>query len=138
MTPIEETRADYATTGVTTGPHLMAHLRARLKERGVLSAAELARARNGSTVQVAGVVIVRQRPGTAKGFFFITIEDETGIANAIVTPDLFHRHRPLLHRASILLVEGVMQKQDGVVSIRGQRFAELHVDASLPKSHDFH
>ena len=138
MTPIEETRADYATTGVTTGPHLMAHIRPRLKARGVLSAAELAQAQNGATVQVAGVVIVRQRPGTAKGFFFITLEDETGVANAIVTPDLFHRHRPLLRRASLLLVEGVMRKHDGVVSIRGRRFAELRLDAPLPKSHDFH
>jgi len=138
MTPPEETRADYATTGVTTGPHLMAHLRARLKARGVLSAAELMEAKNGSTVQVAGVVIVRQRPGTAKGFFFITLEDETGVANAIVTPDLFHRHRPLLHRAPLLLVEGVLQKQDGVVGIRGRRFAGINLDAPLPKSHDFH
>jgi len=138
MTPSEETRADYATTGVTTGPHLMAHLRARLKARGVLSAAELTQAQNGSTVQVAGVVIVRQRPGTAKGFFFITLEDETGVANAIVTPDLFHRHRPLLHRAPLLLVEGVLQKLDGVVSIRSRRFAELDLDTPLPKSHDFH
>ena len=138
MTPSEETRADYATTGVTTGPHLMAHLRTRLKARGVLSAAHLAEAQNGATVQVAGVVIVRQRPATAKGFFFITLEDETGVANAIVTPDLFHRHRPLLHRASLLLVEGVLQKHDGVASIRGRRFAQLHLDTPLPKSHDFH
>jgi len=138
MTPSEETRADYATTGVTTGPHLMAHIRPRLKARGVLSAAELSEAQNGATVQVAGVVIVRQRPGTAKGFFFLTLEDETGVANAIVTPDLFHRHRATLHRASLLLVEGVLQKVDGVVSIRSRRFAELRVGAELPKSHDFH
>ena len=116
----------------------MAHIRPRLKARGVLSAAELMEARNGATVQVAGVVIVRQRPGTAKGFFFITLEDETGVANAIVTPDLFHRHRPLLRRAPLLLVEGVLQKLDGVVSIRGRRFAELRLDTPLPKSHDFH
>ncbi|HTY54164.1 MAG TPA: OB-fold nucleic acid binding domain-containing protein, partial [Candidatus Binataceae bacterium] len=138
MTPTEETRADYRSTGVTTGPHLMAHMRARLKARGVLSAAELMDASNGSMVRVAGMVIVRQRPGTAKGFFFLTLEDETGIANAIVTPDLFQRHRAMLHRAQILLVEGVLQKLDGVASIRSRRFAELRVDAELPKSHDFH
>jgi error-prone DNA polymerase len=138
MTPTEETRADYRATGVTTGPHLMAHIRPRLNARGVLCAAELMDAENGATVSVAGMVIVRQRPGTAKGFFFITLEDETGVANAIVTPDLFQRHRALLHRATLLLVEGVLQKLDGVVSIRSRSFAELRVDAELPKSHDFH
>ena len=139
MTPIEETAADYASTGVTTGPHLMAHLRSRLKARGVLSAAELAGAAHGSTVRVAGVVIVRQRPGTAKGFLFLTLEDETGIASAIVIPDVFQRHRALLHRAKILMVEGVLQKVDGVINVRGQRFAELRLNAAtIPRSHDFH
>jgi error-prone DNA polymerase len=138
MTPVEETHADYRTTGVTTGPHLIAHMRAQLKAHGVLSAAELTEAKNGATVQVAGMVIVRQRPGTAKGFFFLTLEDETGVANAIVTPDLFQRHRALLHRAPLLMVEGVMQKLDGVISIRSRRFAELRAGAELPKSHDFH
>ena len=139
MTPIEETAADYASTGVTTGPHLMAHLRSRLTARGVLSAAELAGAAHGSTVRVAGVVIVRQRPGTAKGFLFLTLEDETGIASAIVIPDIFQRHRALLHRVKILMVEGVLQKVDGVINVRGQRFAELRLDATtIPRSHDFH
>ncbi len=138
MTPIEETVADYASTGVTTGPHLMAHLRTRLKARGVLSAAELAGAAHGSTVRVAGVVIVRQRPGTAKGFFFATLEDETGIANAVVVPDIFQRHRALLHRVQILIVEGVLQKVDGVINVRAQRFAELRLNAAIPRSHDFH
>ena len=138
MTPIEETVADYASTGVTTGPHLMAHLRSGLKARGVLSAAELIGAAHGSIVRVAGVVIVRQRPGTAKGFFFATLEDETGIANAIVIPDVFQRHRALLHRVKVLLVEGVLQKVDGVINVRGHRFAELRLNAAIPRSHDFH
>ena len=138
MAPLEETIADYASTGVTTGPHLMAHLRARLQARGALRAAELAAAAHGSTVRVAGVVIVRQRPGTAKGFFFATLEDETGIANAIVIPDVFQRHRALLHRAKILMVEGVLQKVDGVINVRGHSFAELRLNAAIPRSHDFH
>ncbi len=138
MTPMEQTRADYATTGVTTGPHAIAHIRPRLKARGVLSAEELKEAKNGSLVKVAGLVIVRQRPGTAKGFFFITLEDETGVSNIIVMPELFQRNRPLLHRAPILLVEGVIQKQDGVIGIRGRRFAEIKLDAPLPSAHDFH
>ena len=82
-------------------------------------------------------MIVRQRPGTAKGFFFLTLEDETGISNAIVLPDLFQKHRALLRDAAILMVEGVLQKQDGVVAIRARRFKELHLGAALPPSHDF-
>ena len=138
MTPMEQTRADYATTGVTTGPHVIAHIRPRLKARGILSAEELKEAKNGSLVKVAGLVIVRQRPGTAKGFFFITLEDETGVSNIIVMPELFQRNRPLLHRAPILMIEGVVQKQDGVIGIRGRRFAEIKLDAPLPSAHDFH
>ncbi len=138
MAPLEETLADYTSTGVTTGPHLMAHLRPALNARGVLSAAKLARAEHGSTVKTAGVVIVRQRPGTARGFLFITMEDETGISNAIVTPDLFQRNRTILHRAALLMVEGVLQKHDGVIAIRACRFAELKLPGSVPPSHDFH
>jgi error-prone DNA polymerase len=138
MTPIEETRADYGSTGLTTGPHVMAHLRARLKSRGILSAADLNKANNGALVQVAGLVIVRQRPGTAKGFFFITLEDETGVANIIVMPELFQKNRPVLHRAPILVVEGMLQKQDGTIGIRARRFAEIKLDSPLPSPHDFH
>jgi error-prone DNA polymerase len=138
MTPMEETRADYATTGLTAGPHVMAHIRPRLKARGILSAADLEQARDGSIVQVAGLVIVRQRPGTAKGFFFITLEDETGVSNIIVMPETFHKNRPLLHRAPILLVEGILQKRDGTIGIRGRRFAEIKLDSPLPSPHDFH
>jgi len=138
MRPIEETLADYATTGVTVGPHLMAHLRARLRSRGILSAAELANAADGAWIKAAGSVIVRQRPGTAKGFLFITLEDETGIANVIVTPDIFQANRTLLHRASLLMVEGPLQKQQGVIHVRGRRFRELRLRGVVPPSHDFH
>jgi error-prone DNA polymerase len=138
MRPIEETLADYAATGVTAGPHLMAHLRARLQARGILSAAELANANDGAWVKAAGSVIVRQRPGTAKGFLFITLEDETGISNVIVTPDMFQASRTLIHRASLLMVEGPLQKQDGVIHVRGRRFRELRLRGAVPPSHDFH
>ncbi len=138
MAPLEETRADYATTGLTTGPHVMAHIRPQLKARGILSAAELECASDGGLVQVAGLVIVRQRPGTAKGFFFMTLEDETGLSNIIVMPELFHKNRPLLHRAPILLVEGVLQKRDGTIGIKGRRFAEIKIDSPLPSPHNFH
>jgi error-prone DNA polymerase len=138
MRPIEETLADYATAGVTAGPHLMAHLRTRLRSRGILSAAELANAQDGKWVRAAGSVIVRQRPGTAKGFLFITLEDETGISNVIVTPDLFQANRTVLHRASLLMVEGPLQKQQGVIHVRGRRFRELRLRGIVPPSHDFH
>ncbi len=138
MRPVEETLADYAATGVTAGPHLMAHLRTRLRARGTLSAAELANANDGAWVKAAGSVIVRQRPGTAKGFLFITLEDETGIANVIVTPDLFQANRTLLHRASLLMVEGPLQKQQGVIHVRARRFREMRLRGAVPPSHDFH
>jgi len=137
MDAMSETRADYAATGLTIGPHLMAHMREKLRSGGVLAAAELAQASHGAWVKTAGVVIVRQRPGTAKGFFFLTLEDESGISNAIVVPDLFQANRTLLHNAAILMVEGVLQKQDGVVAIRARRFKELRLAAALPPSHDF-
>ena len=138
MTPMDETFADYRATGLTTGPHLMTYLRRDLNARGILSAAALVRARHGDWVKTAGVVIVRQRPGTAKGFLFITLEDETGLSNLIVTPGLFQKHRLLLRSAGILLAEGVFQKVDGVMAIRARRFAELTIDGALPPSHDFH
>ncbi|HEY6421149.1 MAG TPA: error-prone DNA polymerase [Candidatus Binataceae bacterium] len=138
MSEMEETLADYAATGLTTGPHLMTYMRAKLTARGILSAADLTRAPHESWVKTAGVVIVRQRPGTAKGFLFITLEDETGISNLIVTPDLFQKNRSLLRGAGILLAEGVLQQVDGVTAIRARRFAELHLDGPLPPSHDFH
>jgi error-prone DNA polymerase len=138
MSPLEETSADYAATGVTTGPHLMTHLRARLKSRGILSAADLSRAPHDSWVKTAGVVIVRQRPGTAKGFLFVTLEDETGIANLIVVPDLFQQHRALLRSAGILYAEGWLQQVDGVTAIRARKFAEIKLPGAMPPSHDFH
>jgi error-prone DNA polymerase len=137
MAPIEETLADYAATGLTTGPHLMSYLRGGLDTR-VLSAARLERSQHGSWVKTAGVVIVRQRPGTARGFLFITLEDETGISNLIVTPDLFQANRRLLISAKILLVEGVLQKVDDVIAIRARRFTELKLNGAVPPSHDFH
>jgi error-prone DNA polymerase len=84
----------------------MAHLREEMRRRGVLAAADLRGLPDGRRVRTAGVVIVRQRPGTAKGFLFMTLEDETGTSNAVVFPDLFQRHRAVIQTAGILLVEG--------------------------------
>jgi error-prone DNA polymerase len=111
----ERLHADYAGTGLTIGPHPMALRRGDLALQGVLRAVDLPRVHNGRRVRVAGMVITRQRPGTAKGFVFLTLEDETGISNIIVRPDLFDRERMTVVRQPFLLVDGILQHQDGVL-----------------------
>ena len=137
MSALERLVADYAGTGVTLGPHPMALRRAALAVKGVTRAIDLARGENGARVRVAGSVIVRQRPGTAKGFVFLSLEDETGIANVIVTPGLFARRRLPLVTEPFLLVEGILQMQDGVVSVRATRVESLPSLAHVVPSHDF-
>jgi len=136
MSPVEETRADYATAEMTAGPHMLAHLRNGLARRGVTSAAQLSRRRDGETVTAAGAVIVRQRPGTAKGFVFLTLEDETGMLQAIVRPDLFKQQRAVVVGSGALVVEGRLQKQDGSMSVRAERFWTIPEFERMP-SHDF-
>jgi error-prone DNA polymerase len=89
-------------------------------------------------VRIAGHVIVRQRPGTAKGMLFLTIEDETGTCNAVITPALFQRHRTLLHTSRMLIVDGPVQNVDDVIHVQGRRFLELPLRGQPPPSHDFH
>ncbi len=137
MNAEERLAADYGGTGVTVGPHPMALRRATLAAAGVTRAIDLARGLDGARVRVAGSVIVRQRPGTAKGFVFLSLEDETGIANVIVTPGLFARSRWALVAEPFLLVEGILQMQDGVVSVRAQRVQVLARPAHVVPSHDF-
>jgi error-prone DNA polymerase len=137
MELIERLAADFAGTGLTTGRHPMALERDRLRARGILAAAELAGVPDGARVETAGGVIVRQRPGTAKGFFFITLEDETGFSNAIITPQVFAENRTILTTAPSMIIGGKLQNQDGVVSIKADRFSPLkHVRAA--HSRDFH
>jgi error-prone DNA polymerase len=137
MNDSERLRADYAGTGLTIGPHPMALRRAELALRGVLRAADLPRARDGRRVRVAGMVITRQRPGTAKGFVFLTLEDETGISNIIVRPELFDRERMAVVRQPFLIVDGVLQHQDGVLSVRAERVEGIEGAASVD-AHDFY
>ncbi|MBI3695728.1 MAG: error-prone DNA polymerase, partial [Acidobacteria bacterium] len=125
MTPAERLVADFRGTEVTIGPHPMAYRRAELNRLRVLRAVDLQGVRNGRPVRVAGCVIARQRPGTAKGFLFLSLEDETGIANAIVTPDLFESRRPVLVNEPFLLIDGVLQNQDGVISVKARRVQPL-------------
>ena len=137
MTADERLTADFAGTGVTLGPHPMALRRRALARAGVVRAADLRGRLDGIRVCVAGSVIVRQRPGTAKGFVFLSLEDETGITNVIVTPGLFARHRLVLVTAPLLLVEGILQSQDGVVSVRAHRVTPIPSRGDAIPSHDF-
>jgi error-prone DNA polymerase len=137
MTPVERVRADYDGTSLTIGPHPMALCRGELALRGVQRATDLPRGRSGRRVRVAGAVITRQRPGTAKGFVFLTLEDETGIANVIIRPDLFMDTRATVVNAPYLLVEGILQIQDGVTSVKAERMQALAANAPDPQSHDF-
>ncbi|HEV8233685.1 MAG TPA: OB-fold nucleic acid binding domain-containing protein [Gemmatimonadaceae bacterium] len=138
MTESERLVADYAGTGLTVGRHPMALRRDELAMRGVLRAIDLRTERNGRRVRVAGMVITRQRPGTAKGFVFLTLEDETGIANIIVRPDLFARDRLVVVEERFLLVDGVLQHQDGVVSVRAEAVQGMTNAAIDFDSHDFY
>ena len=133
----ERLRADYAGMGLTIGPHPMSLRRDDLALRGVLRAVDLPQARDGRRVRVAGMVITRQRPGTAKGFVFLTLEDETGVSNVIVRPDLFDRERMTVIRQPFLLVEGVLQHQDGVLSVKAERLQGIDGGASVD-AHDFY
>jgi error-prone DNA polymerase len=138
MTLLERVKADYDGSGLTIGPHPMALYRDRLVQRGVHRAIDLPASRSGRWVSVAGAVITRQRPGTAKGFVFLTLEDETGIANIIVRPDVFTDNRSTVVNAPYLLIEGTLQIQDGVTSVKAERVHAMVTDGPEPKSHDFH
>jgi error-prone DNA polymerase len=130
--------ADFHGTGLTVGPHPVAYRRAWLTAMGIRRASELRDLPSGRRLRIGGCVITRQRPGTAKGFVFISLEDETGVANAIITPDLFHRHRLLLASEKFLSIEGILQNQDNVISVRAERVLPLFVTKAETVSHDFH
>jgi error-prone DNA polymerase len=136
MTVQERVNADYVTMNLTTGPHPMKLLRERLLN--IWRAVDLPKAKHGSTVQIAGNVICRQRPGTAKGFVFVSLEDETGVSNAIVDPDLFERFRLLITEEDFLLIEGEVQNSDNVVLIKTRKIRSLaHGELAGSESHDF-
>jgi error-prone DNA polymerase len=138
MTVEERLVADYRGTGMTVGPHPMAYHRADLQKMGVRCAAELPRLPDGMQVRIAGGVIARQRPGTAKGFVFLSMEDETGIANAIISPQLFAQYHVVVVHQQFLLIEGQLQNQDNVVSVKSQRIQPLTITSATTTSHDFH
>jgi len=138
MTYEERLVADFHGTGLTTGPHPMAYRRAEMQALGVHPASSLKSIPSGRKLRIGGCVIARQRPGTAKGFVFLSLEDETGIANAIVHPDLLQKNRILLISGRFLMVEGILQNQDNVISVKAERVLPLNVTNAETSSHDFH
>ena len=137
MNTEERLVADYAGTGLTVGRHPMHYRREQLRRQGVLSAEELKRCKDGEVVCAAGCVIARQRPGTAKGFIFLSMEDETGIANVIITPDLYERERMTVVRTKFLWVEGLLQNQDGVIHVKARRLSALGVAIMTTQPYEF-
>jgi error-prone DNA polymerase len=139
MSAYEITEADYRMTALSLHGHPMAHLRARLRKLGVRTATELRHVRGGAVV-VAGLVICRQRPGTAKGFVFLTLEDETGMVNVVIRPDRFEKQALLIARSPLLLVRGRLQVEGTVINVRAEEFEPLlaPVGAEHAQRHDFH
>jgi error-prone DNA polymerase len=138
MNDEERLIADFHGTGLTTGHHPMTQHRVHLNRSGVSPASRLGSLRDGSLVRVAGAVIVRQRPGTAKGFVFLSLEDETGVANIIITPQLFERDHTVVVHNSFLMIEGVLQNQDGVISVKAGIIKPFHLTRAAAPAHDFH
>jgi error-prone DNA polymerase len=137
MNTEERLWADYRGTGLTVGKHPMAYRRAEMDALGVIRAADLAHVKDGRIVRIAGSVIVRQRPGTAKGFVFLSMEDETGVMNAIVNPGTFDRFKFAVLSEQFLIIDGILQNLDGVISVKAGRVAALRTGAASP-SHNFH
>jgi error-prone DNA polymerase len=138
MDPEERLVADFRGTGMTVGPHPMAYHRERMNRIGVHKASDLGRIPNGQRLRIGGCVIARQRPGTAKGFVFLSLEDETGVANAIIHPELFQKNRLLVSSEQFLMVEGILQNQDNVISLKAERVLPLSITHAPTLSHDFH
>ena len=136
MSVLQETLADLSTMELTTGSHLLEHYRDALQRDGILSAEALKHVPTGRRVTTAGAVIVRQRPGTAKGFVFLTLEDETGLSQAIVSPALFREYRSTILTSPGLLVEGIVQNAEGQASVKAEKFWPLTGLQDVP-SHDF-
>jgi error-prone DNA polymerase len=138
MTFEERLIADFRSTGMTVGPHPMQYRREEMKRLGIYRASDLPRLPNGRRLRIGGCVIARQRPGTAKGMMFMSLEDETGIANAIIGPSLLQKNRALLVSERFVMIEGILQNQDNVIHIRAERVSPLRVTRAETVSHDFH
>jgi len=137
MTDDERLVADYHGTGMTIGPHPMAYRREEMRARKILSAEEIKRLPNGAYARGAGCVICRQRPGTASGLIFLSLEDETGIANVIVRHDLYEREKMTVLGARFVLVEGKVQNVDKIVHIQAEKIVPLTRMIMSPPAREF-
>lgn len=133
------TEADYRLTGLSLNGHPMRHIRPLLTPNGVRTAREIHTMQDGESIAHAGLVICRQRPGTAKGFVFLTLEDETGTINVVITPQRFEQQALLISRTPLLLVRGVLQVESGVYNIRAKTFTALSAGAGedAVKGHNY-
>jgi error-prone DNA polymerase len=140
LSPREETAFDIWGTGLTTGPQPIAHYRAKLDEHRAIAAERLGAMPNHLVCKVGGMVITRQRPGTAKGFVFLTLEDETGLVNVIVNPNVYERNRRLIRSSVALVIEGTLQKEQGTLDILAKRFWALDTEDTITGVHarNFH
>jgi error-prone DNA polymerase len=138
MTVDERLAADFHGTGLTVGPHPMAYYRDALSRMGIVCARDLQKFKDGRKTRIAGCVIARQRPGTAKGFVFLSLEDETGISNAIVTPAVYEQYRRVVTYGKFLLIEGKLQNQENVISVKADVVRPLEISEMEIRSHDFH
>ena len=138
MTSEERLIADYHGTGLTVGAHPMLYRREEMNRMRVVRAIDLCRLKHGQFTRIAGCVIARQRPGTANGFIFLSLEDETGISNAIIMPDLYDQNRLLVIHERFLLIEGILQNVENVISVKALRVSRLEITDAVTRSHDFH
>jgi len=138
MTSEERLIADYHGTGLTVGHHPMLYRRKEMNRMHVVRAIDLCRLKHGQITRIAGCVIARQRPGTANGFIFLSLEDETGISNAIIMPDLYDQNRLLVIHERFLLIEGILQNVENVISVKALRVRRLEITDAVTRSHDFH
>jgi error-prone DNA polymerase len=123
----ERTALDYRITGIPTGPQIMSFYREDLARRGVLRACDLERRSHGSYVLIAGAVVVKQHPETAKGHVFLSLEDETGISNIIIRPATYRKYKRVLDSDAAVVVGGPLQKVDGVISVQARRLDALQL-----------
>jgi error-prone DNA polymerase len=130
--------SDHHGTGLTTGPHPMFYRRDEIRSLNIKSAAQLRAMPHGRRAMIAGAVITRQRPGTASGLIFLTLEDETGNANVIVMPHVYEKYREIVLEPKFILVSGLVQNQDGIVHLKAEHVETLTVSAVRIASHDFH
>jgi len=137
MTDWEKMRTDYLVLGLTTGQHPMSFLRSRLHE-GVATSRMLEGMEDGEKLEVAGLVVCRQRPGTAKGFVFMVLEDEFGLVNVVVKPDVYEEQRRIVRGEPFIIIRGELQRRDGLVNLVAESFASMKVGEGLaPVSHNF-